>query len=96
MAIAVEQAKQPVFAADADHLVLLTVDGGLKQRTDLAQIGVVHVMGNELAVPQELAGLGVECDQGIRVEIGAWSKLAVEVRRGIADWQVDDAGLGVE
>ena len=96
MAVAVEQAKQPVLAADADHLVLLAVDGRLEQRADLAQIGVVHVVGNELAVPQELAGLGVERDQRVRVEIGAWPKLAVEVRRGIADRQVDDAGLGVE
>ena len=66
VAVAVEQAKQPVLAADADHLVLLAVDGRLEQRADLAEIGVVHVVGNELAVPQELAGLGVERDQRVR------------------------------
>ena len=66
VALAVEQSEQPVLAADADHLVLLAVDGGLEQRAHLAQIGVVHVVGDELAVPQELAGLGVERDERVR------------------------------
>ena len=96
LALAVEQSEQPILAAHADHLALLAADGGLEQRAHLAQICVVHVVGNELPVPQELAGLGVERDDRVGIEVGARPKLAIEVRRGIADGQIDDAGFGVE
>src|SRR5579885_396344 len=35
MAVAIEQPQQPILAADANHLVLLAVDGRLEQRADL-------------------------------------------------------------
>ena len=93
LALAVEQSEQPILAAHADHLALLAADGGLEQRAHLAEVGVVHVVGNELPVPEKLAGLGVERDDRVRVEIGARPDFAIEVRRGIADRQIDDAGL---
>jgi len=37
-----------ILAADADHLVLLAVDGGLEQRAYLSEVSIVHVVGNEL------------------------------------------------
>ena len=68
----------------------------VEQRADLAEIGVVHVVGNELAIPEELARLGVERDERVGIEIGAGPDLAIEVGRGIADRQIDDARLGIE
>ena len=96
LALAVEQSEQPILAAHADHLALLAVDGGLEQRAHLAEVGVVHVVGNKLLVPEKLAGLGVERDDRVRVEIGTRPDFAIEVGRGIADRQIDDAGFGVE
>jgi hypothetical protein len=96
VAVAVDQPEQSVLAAHRDHCTHFAVDRGREQRADLAQIGVVHVMRDELAMPQEFAGLGVECDERIRVEIGARPEFAIEVRRGIAHRQIDDAGLRIE
>ena len=48
VAVAVEQAEQPILAADANHLVLLAVDGRLEARAHLTEIGVMHVVGDEL------------------------------------------------
>ena len=93
LALAVEQSEQPILAAHADHLALLAADGGLEQRAHLAQVGVVHVVGNKLLVPEKLAGLGVERHERVRVEIGTRPDFAIEVGRGIADGQIDDAGL---
>ena len=96
LALAVEQSEQPILAAHADHLALLAADGGLEQRAHLAQVGVVHVVGNELPVPEELSGLGVERDDRVGIEIGARPDLAIEVGRGITDRQIDDTRLGIE
>src|ERR1700730_8611962 len=95
-AVAIEQPQQPILAADANHLVLLAADGRLEQRTDLTEVGVVHVVGNELLEPEELAALGVEGNEGVRVKIGTGPNLAIKVWRRIADWQVNDASLCVE
>jgi hypothetical protein len=62
----------------------------------LAEIGVVHVVGDALPVPEEFTGLGVERDDRVGIEIGAWPKLAIEVWRGIADRQIDDPSLDIE
>ena len=73
-----------------------TADGGLEQRAHLAEVGVVHVVGNKLLVPEKLAGLDVERHERVGVEIGTRPDFAIEVGRGVADRQIDDAGLYVE
>ena len=46
-------------------------------------------MGSFLEIPFELAGIGIERDEGVGVEIGAHAIAAVEIRRGIAGAPVD-------
>src|SRR5262245_4785646 len=65
VAVAVEQSEQTILAAHCDDGVRLAGYGRLEQGTDLAQIGIMHVVGNELAIPQELASLGVERNQRV-------------------------------
>src|SRR5262245_16237549 len=63
LAASIEQSQQSVLAANRDRVMRLAIDYRRKQGTDLAEIGVVHIVGNELAIPQELAGLGIKGDQ---------------------------------
>src|SRR6516162_9058808 len=76
--------------------MLVTVDRSLEQRTDLAEVGVVHVVRYELPIPEQLSGFCVKRQDRIGVEIGAGPDLAVKIRRRIADGQVDDASLCIE
>ena len=76
--------------------MLVTVDRGLEQRTDLAEVGIVHVVRYELVIPEQLSSFCVERHERVGVEVGAGPDLAVKIRRRIADGQVDDAGLCIE
>jgi hypothetical protein len=94
--VAIEQPEQPILAADADHFAALSLDGGLEQRADLTEVGVMHVMRDELPVPEKLTRLGIECDERVRIEVGAGPEFPIEVWRGIADRQVQDTGFCIE
>jgi len=76
--------------------MLVTADRGLEQRTDLAEVGIVHVVRYELAIPEQFSGFCIKRHKGVSVEIGAGPDLAVKIRRRIADGQVDDARLCIE
>ena len=52
---------------------------------------VPDVMVDELLVPDHLAGLDIETDDGTRIEIGARPMSAVEIVRSGFDVQVDVA-----
>jgi hypothetical protein len=52
---AVEQAEQPILSADGDDITFCAVDHRVESRADLAQIIIVHIMRNKLAVPEKLA-----------------------------------------
>jgi hypothetical protein len=56
----------------------------------------MYIMRDELAVPQELAGLGIEGDYRICIEIGARSDFAVKVRCWIANRQIENTGFDVQ
>src|SRR4029453_14812913 len=56
----------------------------------------MHIMRDELPVPEELAALGIERNKRVRMGVGARPDLAIEVGRRIADREIDDAGLGIE
>src|SRR5207253_536322 len=60
VAVAVQQAQHAVLAGDREQVARLAFHGGAEQRADLAQIPVVGIARNELAVPQQLAGPNIE------------------------------------
>jgi hypothetical protein len=50
-----EQAEQPILSADGDDITFCAVDHRVESRADLAQISIVHIMRNKLAVPEKPA-----------------------------------------
>src|SRR5262245_41721465 len=56
----------------------------------------MHIVRNELPVPQELAALGFEGNERVRIEIGARSDLAIKVGRRIANREIDDTGFHIQ
>ena len=64
--VAVEHAQQTVLAADGDEVARLAFTVALSSGLTCAEIPVVHVVGDELLVPQQLAGLHVERDERSR------------------------------
>ena len=60
------------------------------------EVAVPDVVVHGLKVPDALAGVGVESDEGIGEDVVAGAVCAVEVRGGRADGDEDDAAFGIE
>ena len=58
-------------------------------------IPIVYVVGSELKVPLELAGIGIECEQRIGIEIVAAALVAFPVGAGVAGAPVNHVEFGV-
>src|ERR1700686_3780216 len=67
--VAVDHAQQAVLAADGQEVSRLALDRRPKERADLAQVPIVHVVSAELLIPQQLPRLGIERDYRVGIEI---------------------------
>ena len=65
------------------------------QHRHLRRVVVDFVVRRELVVPLQLAGVGVERDDAVAVQVVAETLAAVPVGRGIAGAEVDEVRLGV-
>ena len=59
VAVAVEHAQQTILAGDSEQVARLAFHRRAEERAHLAQVAVVGVVGTELLVPEQLAGLDV-------------------------------------
>ena len=64
------------------------------QHRDLHRIVVEIVVRRELVIPFQLAGIGIERDHGIAVEVVAGAVVAVPIGPGIADAPVGQIQAG--
>ena len=62
---------------------------------NLVRVPIVHVVWRELEVPAHLSGVGVDGQEGARVEVVSWSFVAVPVRSRIPDAPVQEVELRV-
>ena len=93
---AVERVVEAVAVGEEQRLLAHAVDRRLGQHRHLRGIPVVGVVRGELVVPLEHAGVGVERDHRVGVEVVALAVLAVEVRAGVAGAPVDQVQRRVE
>ena len=86
---AVERVEEAVAVGEQQRLLAHAVDRRLGQHRHLRRVPVVHVVRRELVVPLERAGVGVERDDRVGVEVVAVAIVAVEIGAGIAGAPVD-------
>ena len=65
------------------------------QHGDLGRVVIHRVVRRELVIPFQLAGVGVERDHAIAIEVVAEADVAIGVRRRIADAPEGEVGVGV-
>ena len=86
---AVEGVEEAVAVGEEQRLPRHAVDGHVGQHRHLRRVPVVHVVRRELVVPLEHAGVGVERDDRVGVEVVALAVVAVEIRTRVAGAPVD-------
>ena len=96
MAVAVQHAQQAVLAGNGEQVARLAFDRGVEQRTHLAQIAIVASAGPNCRYQRSLPVLHIERDDGVGVQVRAGAHIGVEVRRGIADRNVEHALSSIE
>ena len=65
----------------AHHAAHFAID----QHAFVAGIEIPNVLGDLLVIPSQLAGIGIERDDAVGVQIVARAIARVEIRRGVAD-----------
>ena len=73
---------------------LFAVDIAFHQHRDLRSVPVMHIMRRKLKMPLQLAGIGVEREQAVRVKIVTLSYVAVPVRTGVAGAPIKEVDSG--
>src|SRR6202030_905001 len=79
-----ERVVESVAAEMTDCLAGLTVDGDVVEQVDADLVVIPSIVGRVLEVPDELAGIDVERDRRIGVEVVARSRLRIHLRYWIA------------
>jgi hypothetical protein len=94
--VAIQQMQQSVLAADRHDLSRLAADRVEKIGLTWLRSASCTSLEMNWRYHRELAGMHVERHRRVGVEIGAFARLAVEIRRRIADGQIEDAALGIQ
>ncbi len=76
-----------------DQLTRRTFPFAIDQHGNLHSVPIVHVVRNELEMPFQFAGIGIERDGAVGIEVVAGPRIAVPVGRRIAGTP-DDQVLG--
>src|SRR5262249_33685721 len=79
---AIDDVEVAITVGLGDQVLAVRVD----EDGDLRSVPVVLVVLRELEVPVELAGVGIQREQGVGVEIVSGATLAAIGRSGIASW----------
>ena len=93
--LAVEHVVERVAVREDDQLPHRAVPLGVHQHRDLVGVPVVDVVRGVLEVPAHFAGVHVECDQRVGIEVVAGPGIAVPVRGRIPGRPVEEAEFGV-
>ena len=92
---AIERVEEAVAPEVADDLAVLAVDRGVVQHVDADLVEVPRIVRRVLEVPGELAGLDVERDRRVGVEVVARPRLRIVDRKRIAGAPRCELGRGV-
>src|SRR2546428_493273 len=67
----------------------LRCDGDIKQDSLVCGVELQDIMRTSLLIPVQLAGIGIERDDAVGVEIRSLARFSVEIRGRVADAPVD-------
>src|SRR6266581_5057351 len=90
----VDVAGLPAVDHDVDHLAVLVL--GLRQDRRADRVEVPYVVRDVLEVPLVLAGVEIDCDHRVGVQVVAGTLRAVKIGRGIAGDEEHGLGLAVD
>src|SRR5262249_40410409 len=83
-AVSVQQIVEAVTSRPRHQAALLASEWAIKQHRNLRGVPIMRVVGRELVIPLELAGIGIEGEHGARVEVVTGAEIPVVVRPWIA------------
>ena len=89
--LAVEHVEEAVAVGDHDHFPRAALPVDVRLHRHVVRVPVVGVVRRELIVPAQPAGVGVERDEGIRVEVVSQPVVAVVVGVRVAGAPVEQA-----
>ena len=92
---AVEHVEEAVAVALHEQLARLAPELLVDEQQRLLRVPVVGVVGGELEVPHELAGLGPEGEDRVGPQVVAGPPVAVHVGAGVARRPVEEVELGI-
>ncbi len=92
---AVQRVEEAVAIRPQHQLAHAAVPLRVHQDGDLGRVVVVGIVGAELKMPFQFAGVGVQGERRIGIEIGAFALRRVPVRAGIADAPIGQVEFGV-
>src|SRR6267378_595890 len=93
--VAVERIVEAVATEMAEHLAHLAVDVGVIQQVDADLVIVPRIVGQILVVPDQLAGIDIERDHGVGIEVVAGARLRIVLRHRVAGAPDGEPGGGI-
>ena len=91
----IEHVEEAVAIAVEQQLARLAAERGVDEHRRLGRVPVVQVVRRELEVPLQLAGVRIEREDRVRVEVVALALVAVVVGTRIAGRPVEQARFGI-
>src|SRR5579859_126521 len=95
----------PVGAVDDESIAALihgeqqlarnAIHGRVNKHALEGGVEIPDIVRDLLVIPLELAGIGIERDDAVGVEVGAFAGIAIEISRGIADAPIEQIQLGI-
>src|SRR5579872_2269720 len=92
----VEHVEKAAAMSPVDELAWLPAPFCIHQHGNLRGIPIVHVMRHELEIPFQFAGVRVESDRAIRVQVVTPPRVAVPIGRGVSRAPNDKVLLHIE
>ena len=92
---AIQHVEKSVAIAPQHQLARRALPIRVDQHGDLHRVVVVRIVRRELEMPFELAGIGIERDHGIGIEIVAGALRGIPVGAGIAGAPVDQVQIRI-